>query len=38
MRLIKSKLKDLPKRNLQTASSKELELLEKIEEKLKIKA
>lgn len=38
MKIVKSKLKDLPKRNLQTASLKELELLEKIEEKLKIKA
>ncbi|OOG66775.1 AAA family ATPase [Flavobacterium sp. A45] len=37
MKIVKSKLKDLPQRNLQTSSSKELELLEKIEEKLKIK-
>lgn len=37
MKIVKSKLKDLPHRNLQTSSSKELELLEKIEEKLKIK-
>jgi len=38
MKIVKSKLKDLPQRNLQTSSSKELELLEKIEEKLKLKA
>jgi len=38
MKIVKSKLKDLPQRNLQTSSSKELELLEKIEGKLKIKA
>lgn len=37
MKIVKSKLRDLPQRNLQTSSSKELELLEKIEEKLKIK-
>lgn len=37
MKIVKSKLKDLPQRNLQTSSAKELELLEKIEEKLKIK-
>ncbi|MWB93147.1 AAA family ATPase [Flavobacterium sp. GA093] len=37
MKIVKGKLKNLPQRNLQTSSSKELELLEKIEEKLKIK-
>jgi hypothetical protein len=37
MKIVKSKLKDLPQRNVLTSSSKELELLQKIEEKLNIK-